>query len=91
MPARHAAEFSASDLKKAGQVLDAATQGLVRIRRRNETFFLLREAAFEELVTEAADPRPKTLDDLLENYAADDVKARAQWWLDDAVQGKETL
>lgn len=85
------AEFRASDLKTSGPVLDAAAQGIVRIRRRGQTFVLLSEARLDELVAEASDPRPKSLADLVEGYDADDVKSRLRGWQADAPSGKESL
>lgn len=85
------ASFTASDLKQSGPILDAAVRGVVRIKRRGETFLLLREAQFERIVEEAADPRPKSLADLLVDYDADDVKSRLSGWSADAPVGKEVL
>ena len=83
------AEFTASDLKTSGPVLDAAVRGLVRIRRRSQTFVLFSEARLAEIVAEASDPRPKSLADLLKDYDADDVKARLRGWEADGPVGKE--
>jgi hypothetical protein len=83
--------FTASDLKQPGPILDAAAQGVVRIKRRGEAFLLLRESQFETLMAEAADSRPKTLADLLVDYNAEEVKARLSSWLADAPVGKELL
>jgi len=70
-------------------VLDAAARGVVRIRRRSQTFVLLSEARLDEIVAEASDPRPKSLADLLEGYDPDDVKSRLQGWEADGAVGKE--
>jgi hypothetical protein len=83
--------FTASDLKQSGPILDAAAQGVVRIKRRGEAFLVLREAQFDMLIAEAADPRPKNLADLLVDYDADEIKARLSWWLTDGPAGKELL
>lgn len=83
--------FTASDLKQSGPVLDAAARGVVRIRRRGEVFLLLREAQFEQMIAEAADPRPKTLADLLADYDAQEVKERLASWFADPPAGKELL
>lgn len=83
------AEFTASDLKASGPVLDAAARGIVRIRRRNQTFVLLSEARLEEIVAEASDPRPKSLADLVRDYDVEDVKSRLQGWQADGAVGKE--
>lgn len=42
-------------------------------------------------MAEAADPRPKTLADMLVDYNAEEVKARLSSWLTDAPVGKELL
>jgi len=83
------ADFTASDLKQSGPVLDSAARGVVRIRRRGDAFLLLREAHFEQLMAEAADPRPKTLADLLVDYDAADVNNRLSGWLADTPTGNE--
>ena len=84
-----AASFTATALKSPGPVLDAAARGLVRITRRGETFVLLREAHLTELLAEAADPRPKTLADLVAGY--DPAAASLGTWLADPPAGKEAL
>ncbi len=85
------ASFTASDLKQSGPILDAAMRGVVRIRRRNESFLLLREAQLDRIVEEARDPRPKDLADLLMDYDADDVKTRLSNWIADTPVGREAL
>jgi len=85
------ADFTASDLKQSGPILDAATRGVVRIKRRNESFLLLRETHFEQLLEEAADPRPKSLADLLVGYDAEEVKQRLSGWMSESPTGQEIL
>jgi hypothetical protein len=85
------ASFAASDLKQSGPILDAATRGVVRITRRSDVFLLLREAQFADIMREAADPRPKTLADLLVDYDPADIKTRLGAWTADAPAGTETL
>ncbi|MBL6457208.1 hypothetical protein JMJ55_17870 [Belnapia sp. T6] len=85
------AEFTASDLKTSGPVLDAAVRGVVRIRRRGQTFVLLSEARLDEIVAEASDPRPKSLADLVQGYDAEDVKNRLRGWEAEEAVGKEGL
>jgi hypothetical protein len=85
------AEFKASDLKASGPVLDAAARGVVRIRRRSQTFVLLSETRLDEIVAEASDPRPKSLADLVAGYDADDVKRRLRGWQADAPVGRESI
>jgi hypothetical protein len=85
------AAFTATSLKTPGPVLDAATRGPVRITRRGESFVLLRETELAEILVEAADPRPKSLADLVKDYDAEDVKSRLGAWLTDAPVGKEAL
>ena len=91
MHTKAVANFMASDLKKSGPILDAAMRGVVRISRRKEVYVLLRESQFEEIIEDAADPRPKCLADLLVGYDADDVKKRLGGWLNDAPAGGEAL
>ncbi len=85
------ADFTASALKQSGPILDAATQGVVRIRRRGEAFLLLRESQFDRILAEAADPRPKNLAELLVDYDPASVSARLSHWMSDAPAGKEAL
>ena len=85
------ASFTATGLKTPGPVLDAAARGPVRITRRGETFVMLREAQLDELLAEAADPRPKTLADLVSGYDADAVNPRLGGWLTGRPEGKEAL
>ena len=63
----------------------------MRITRGGEAFVLLREAQLEEIIADAADPRPKSLADLVAGYDADSVKARLGGWLADRPAGKEAL
>lgn len=91
MRVQSVADFTASDLKTSGPVLDAAAQGVVRIRRRGQTFVLMSEARLDEIVAEASDPRPKTLADLVEGYDADDAKSRLRGWFADGPVGKEGI
>jgi hypothetical protein len=81
--------FTATDLKAPGPVLDAATRGPVRVTRRGQSFVLMREEQLAEIVADAADPRPKTLADLVVDYGAEDVKKRLGGWLRDPPVGKE--
>ncbi len=85
------ANFTASDLKQSGPILDKAVQGIVRIQRRGEAFLLLREAQFDRIIEEAADPRPKSLADLLIGYDAEDIKTRLAVWNADPPVGSEVL
>lgn len=85
------ATFMASDLKQSGPILDAAMRGIVRIKRRGEAFVLLREAQFDHIVAEAADPRPKTLADLVAGHDAAEVKSRLGHWHADQPAGRESF
>jgi len=85
------ANFSASDLKKPGPILNAAAQGIVRIKRRDEVFVLMRPTQFDRLLEEAGDLRPKHLRELLQGYDAVGVKQRLGAWNADKGVGKETL
>ncbi len=91
MEIKEVASFKAADLKNAGQVFREASRGIVKISRHSERYVLMRETELAQLLSEAADPRPKTLADLLEGYDADAVKARLGSWLTDASVGKEVL
>ncbi|HTR17900.1 MAG TPA: hypothetical protein VMI52_12820 [Acetobacteraceae bacterium] len=86
------ADYSATDFsKKASRALDAAVQGAVRVKRRDEVFVLLRERQLEEIVQDASDPRPKTLEDMITGYDAAEIKSRMSGWLADEPTGKEVL
>jgi hypothetical protein len=51
----------------------------------------MRESDLEQLLADAADPRPRTLADLLVGYDADAVKSRLGSWLDHPPVGKEIV
>jgi hypothetical protein len=70
------ADHSASDLKEPGPILDAATRGIVRIRRGGDVFLLLRQPECDTLTNGAATRRPESLAELLADYDAADVKRR---------------
>lgn len=91
MKIQSVASFTATNLKTPGPALDAAARGPVRITRRGISFVLLRESQLTELLVEAADPRPKTLADLVAGYDADRVKVRLAGWLADTPAGNEAL
>ena len=91
-PVPYVADYSATEFSKhASQVLDMAGQGAVRVKRRNEVFVLLRERHLDQIVADAQDNRPKTLEDMLQGYNADQMKAGMTGWLEDIPAGKETL
>jgi hypothetical protein len=83
--------FTASDLKQSGPVLDAATHGVVRIEHRGKAFLLLRETQFDRLMQEATCQEPNNLAKLLVDYDADDVKKRLSGWNADGPAGREAL
>ncbi len=86
------ADYSATDFsKRASQVLDMAGHGAVRVRRMNEVFVVLRERQLNDIVEDARDPRPKSLEDMLEFYDADDIKANLKGWLEDKPAVNEAL
>jgi len=91
MDMKPVAQFFASDLKKSAPVLDAAMQGLVVIKRRNEQFVLLRQTQLDQMMEEAADPRPKCLEDLLVDYDAVKIKQLLAAWDNDPPAGSEIL
>ena len=86
-----AVEFRASDLKRIGPVFDAAQSAPVVITRHSTRFVLVEEGRFRRMLVEAADPRPKTLEDLVTGYDKADVKARLGAWMADAPAGREAL
>jgi hypothetical protein len=92
---RPGAEYSASDLKNAGSVLDAVdTAKLVRITRRNTRFLLIREDRVMEFVAELTDRTPKTLEEMLEGFTpedAADLRKRTAAWNADKPVGQERL
>jgi hypothetical protein len=86
------ASFSATALNKSGgKLLDAALRGAVRITRRDQRFVLLREDALAELIEEARDDRPRSLQDMLRDYDAEKIKKLTRGFLDDAPKGKELI
>ena len=86
------ASFSATDLNKSGgKLLDAALKGAVRITRRDQSFVLMREDALAELIEDARDDRPKSLQDMLRDYDAEKIKRLTRGFLDDAPEGKELI
>jgi hypothetical protein len=87
-----AGSFSATDLSKsAGKLLDAALNGAVRITRREQSFVLLREEALSELLRDAREDRPRSLEDLLRDYDAEKIKRLTRPFLDDTAAGKEPI
>ena len=85
------AEFRASDLKQSGSVLDAAQRGAVRITRNRTRFVLIEETRFRQMLEDAADPRPKTLADLVSGYDAAEVRRRLAPWMADEPADAERL
>ena len=89
---RFAASYSATDLNKSGgKLLDAASRGAVRITRRQQRFVLIREEALVDLLEEARDDRPRSLEDLLRDYDAKKIKKLTRRFLDDAAKGEELI
>jgi hypothetical protein len=92
---RPGAEYSASDLKNAGSILDAVdTAKLVRITRRNTRFLLIREDRVMEFAADLADRTPKTLEEMLEGFTpedAADLRNRTAAWNTDKPIGNELL
>jgi len=91
MDIKEVASFKAADLKNTGPIFREASRGIVKISRHSERYVLMRESDLQQLLTEAADPRPKTLADLLEGYDAEAVKAKLGSWVTDGPIGKEVL
>lgn len=84
-------EFAATALKSTGPVFDAASRGAVRITRHRERYVLVREERLEQIIAEAADPRPKTLAELVAGHDAKAEKVALRGWLDDEPVGNEAL
>ena len=91
---RPTTEFRSSDLKNGGSVLDAAERGIVRIRRRNSSYVLIREDSVPGFIEQATDTSPKTFADLLRDFTPDDaadIRARLAGWMTDAPRGRELI
>jgi 1-deoxy-D-xylulose 5-phosphate reductoisomerase len=89
------AEFTASDLKRGGSVLEAANEGkVVRIMRRDTGFLLIREDHVMTLVAELLDTTPRSLEQMLEGFTAEDaasLRERMTAWRADQPVGHERL
>jgi hypothetical protein len=89
------AEFTASDLKRGGAVLEAANDGrVVRIMRRDTGFLLIREDHVMEFVAALTDTTPKSLEQMLEGFSSEDavsLRERMTAWRADEAVGKELL
>jgi hypothetical protein len=89
------AEFTASDLKRGGAVLQAASDGkVVRIKRRDTRFLLIREDHLMTLVAELTDTTPQSLEQMLEGFTAEDatsLRERMTAWRADEPVGKELI
>jgi hypothetical protein len=89
---RVVATYTATDLNKSGgKVLDDAGRGTVRIRRRGNSYVLMREDTLDGLLAAARDGRPQSLADLVRGYNAGKVKSLTRGFLDDEPVGKEQL
>lgn len=90
--AAYVATYTATELNKSGgKVLDDASVGTVRIKRRGSSFVLMREDRLAVLLAAARDGRPQSLEDLLRDYDAAKVKSLTQPFLEDAPAGRERL
>jgi hypothetical protein len=89
------AEFTASDLKRGGVVLEAASEGkVVRIMRRDTGFLLIREDHVMTLVAELTDTMPKSLEQMLEGFTPEEaasLRERMTAWRADEPVGKELI
>jgi hypothetical protein len=89
------AEFTASDLKRGGSVLEAASAvKVVRITRRGTGFLLIREDHMMDLVTELRDTTPRSLAEMLEGFTPEDaasLRNRMAGWRADEPAGKELI
>lgn len=81
MEIKEVASFEVADLKDSGAIFREASRGIVKIRHHGERYVLMREPHLEQLMTEVADPHPKTLTDLLVGYDAKAVKAKLGFWV----------
>jgi hypothetical protein len=91
-PLHFAVTVSATELNKsAGKLLDIALKGAVRITRRDQRFLLVREETLAGLLEEARDNRPRSLEDLLQDYDPEKIKKLTRGFLDDAPAGKELI
>jgi hypothetical protein len=89
---RFVASYTATDLNKAGgKVLDSAGRGLVTVTRRGVEYVVLRKAQLEQMLNDARQDRPQSLDDLLRDYDPGKVKSLASGFLDGPPIGKEVL
>lgn len=89
---RFAASYSATDLNKSGgRLRDAASRGAVRIARRQQRFVPIREDALVDLLKEAREDRPRSLEDLHRDYDAKKVKKLTRRFLDDAAKVEELI
>ena len=86
------ATYTATDLNKSGgKVLDDAGSGAVRIRRRGTSYLLMREDVLAKLLDAARERRPQSLEDLLRDYDATQVKSLTRGFLDAPPTGKERI
>ena len=86
------ADDSAPDFEKhVRRVLDMAAQRAVRVKRLNEFFILLRERQLDEIMPDARDHSPKTLENRLEGYDASEINAGMIGWLADNPSDKGTF
>ena len=81
MGIKEAASLKAADLKDFAPAFREASRGIVKISRHGERYVLMRESQLKQLLTEAADPHPKKLTDLLVGYDAKAVKAKLGSWV----------
>lgn len=91
MPLTISKKVTASALKAPGPILDAARDGAVTITRRTEEFVIVSRHRLDALLAEAADPRPRTLEDLVSGYDPGSAREALGSWLDDPPSGREAL
>jgi hypothetical protein len=82
-------------LKRGGAVLETASDlKVVRITRRDTRFLLIREDHVMTLVAELTDTAPKSLEQMLEGFTAEDatnLRERMTAWRADEPVGKELI
>ncbi len=85
--------YSTTDINKAGARVydDAWVKGGVEITRRGQRFVLLRQDYLTKLIEDAHDDRPKTLDDLLQDYDAGKIRTLTVDFSSGPTVGKEII
>lgn len=85
--------YSTTDVNKGGsRVFDDAWQkGGVEITRRGQRFALIRQDYLDQLLEEARDGKPQSLNELLRDYDAKKVKSLTAGFSETPTVGKELI